>query len=39
VHTYDWTKLEDKARFERARSTTAERLAASIDRLASAVED
>jgi uncharacterized protein YndB with AHSA1/START domain len=39
VHTYDWTKLEDKARFERARSTTAERLAASIDRLASAVEN
>jgi len=38
VYTYDWTKLEDESRFERARSTTTERLAASIDRLAAVVE-
>jgi len=38
VHTYDWTKLEDESRFERARSTTTDRLAASIDRLAATVE-
>ena len=39
VHTYDWTKLEDESRFERARSTTTKRLAASIDRLAAVVEN
>ncbi len=39
VHTYDWTKLEDESRFDRARATTAERLAASIDRLAAIVEN
>jgi uncharacterized protein YndB with AHSA1/START domain len=38
VHTYDWTDLEDKSRYERARATTTERLAASIDRLAALVE-
>lgn len=39
VHTYDWTALEDESRFERARSTTKERLDASIDRLAAIVEN
>jgi hypothetical protein len=37
VHTYDWTDLEDESRIERARSTTSERLLASIDRLAGIV--
>jgi uncharacterized protein YndB with AHSA1/START domain len=36
-HTYDWTQLADPNRLERARSTTSERLMASIDRLASVV--
>jgi uncharacterized protein YndB with AHSA1/START domain len=39
VHTYDWTGLEDESRFERARSTTKERLAASINRLAAIAEN
>lgn len=34
THTYDWTKLSDPARLERARSTTADKLRASLDRLA-----
>lgn len=34
THTYDWTQLGDPGRFERARSTTADRLQASLDRLA-----
>lgn len=34
THTYDWTALTDTSRMERARSTTAEMLRASIDRLA-----
>jgi len=38
VHTYDWTDLEDESRYERARATTSERLAASVDRLAALVE-
>ena len=38
THTYDWTDLVDESRFERARATTGERLAASIDRLAALVE-
>lgn len=37
-HTYDWTKLSDPARLERARSTTSASLQASIDRLAALVE-
>lgn len=37
-HTYDWTQLSDPNRFERARSTTAERLSASLDRLAALAE-
>ena len=38
THTYDWTALTDKKRFERARWTTAERLEASLDRLAALAE-
>ena len=34
THTYDWTELTDESRFQRARWTTADRLMASIDRLA-----
>jgi hypothetical protein len=37
-HTYDWTQLTDESRFDRARATTTERLAASLDRLAALVE-
>jgi uncharacterized protein YndB with AHSA1/START domain len=38
VHTYDWTELTDEGRFPRARATTAERLQASLDRLAALAE-
>ena len=38
VHTYDWTRLTDEKRIPRARATTADRLRASIDRLAALVE-
>lgn len=34
THTYEWTELNDPERLARAQSTTAERLRASIDRLA-----
>lgn len=34
THTYDWSRLEDPVRLERARRTTSERLLASVDRLA-----
>ena len=34
THTYDWTQLTDERRFTRARATTADRLQASLDRLA-----
>jgi uncharacterized protein YndB with AHSA1/START domain len=37
-HTYDWTRLEDPQRLPRARATTAEKLRASVDRLAALVE-
>ncbi len=37
-HTYDWTGLTDAKRFERARATTAERLAESLGRLAAIAE-
>jgi uncharacterized protein YndB with AHSA1/START domain len=37
-HTYDWTQLRDEARFERARATTGDWLASSIDRLANLAE-
>ena len=36
-HTYDWTGLTDPERFERARATTAERLQASVDRMAALI--
>jgi len=36
--TYDWTQLTDKKRLPRARATTAERLQASLDRLAALAE-
>jgi uncharacterized protein YndB with AHSA1/START domain len=36
-HTYDWSELTDPQRFERARATTAERLRASVDRLAALI--
>lgn len=39
VHTYDWTDLEDRSRYQRARATTSERLVASIDRLAALIEN
>lgn len=37
-HTYDWTELADPNRIARARATTPERLAASIERLATLAE-
>ena len=37
-HIYDWSQLTDESRFERARSTTAEMLMASIERLAELAE-
>jgi uncharacterized protein YndB with AHSA1/START domain len=38
THTYDWTQLRDESRLERARATTADRLRASLDRLAALAE-
>ena len=38
THTYDWTRLTDRNRLPRARSTTQERLTASLDRLAAIAE-
>jgi len=38
THTYDWTRLSDPNRLPRARATTPERLAASLDRLAQLAE-
>lgn len=38
IHTYDWSGLHDAAREVRARATTADRLLASIDRLAALAE-
>ena len=38
IHTYDWTRLTDRKRLPRARWTTAERLQASLDRLAALAE-
>jgi len=37
-HTYDWTQLSDERRIERARRTTSEALASSIERLAALAE-
>ncbi len=34
VHTYDWTRLRDEGRYDRARRTTPDRLHASVSRLA-----
>ncbi|WP_407662951.1 SRPBCC family protein [Mycolicibacterium helvum] len=38
THTYDWTDLTDPKRFDRASATTADKLRASIDRLAALAE-
>ncbi|MBO0729403.1 MAG: SRPBCC family protein [Acidimicrobiaceae bacterium] len=38
THTYDWTELADQQRMARARATTAEKLQASLDRLAALAE-
>lgn len=38
VHTYDWTRLTDEHRLDRARATTADKLRASLDRLAAVAE-
>lgn len=38
THTYDWTQLTDEVRLPRARSTTSDKLAASIERLAAIAE-
>jgi uncharacterized protein YndB with AHSA1/START domain len=37
-HTYDWTQLDDASRISRARATTADKLGASLDRLAALAE-
>jgi hypothetical protein len=37
-HTYDWTDLAEEQRLSRARGTTAEKLQASLDRLAALAE-
>jgi uncharacterized protein YndB with AHSA1/START domain len=37
--TYDWTLLTDRKRLPRARATTAEKLRASLDRLAAIAEE
>ena len=38
THTYDWSKLRDRNRLPRARATTADKLRASLDRLAALAE-
>ena len=38
THTYDWTELADEKRFARARATTADKLEASLGRLAAIAE-
>lgn len=38
THTYDWTQLTDQRRIPRAQATTADKLRASLDRLAALVE-
>jgi uncharacterized protein YndB with AHSA1/START domain len=38
THTYDWTQLTDRNRLPRARATTADKLRASLDRLAALAE-
>jgi uncharacterized protein YndB with AHSA1/START domain len=39
THTYDWTRLTDEKRFPRALATTADKLRASLDRLAVLAEE
>ncbi|HST66079.1 MAG TPA: SRPBCC family protein [Mycobacteriales bacterium] len=39
THTYDWSRLVDEKRLPRARATTADKLRASLDRLAAVVEE
>jgi uncharacterized protein YndB with AHSA1/START domain len=39
THTYDWTELTDQNRLARARATTADKLEASLDRLAALAEE
>jgi hypothetical protein len=38
TQTYDWSRLTDEKRLPRARATTADRLQASMDRLAAIAE-
>jgi uncharacterized protein YndB with AHSA1/START domain len=38
THIYDWTQLTDEKRIPRARATTADKLRASLDRLAALTE-
>jgi uncharacterized protein YndB with AHSA1/START domain len=38
THTYDWTRLTDEKRLSRARATTADKLQASLTRLAALAE-
>lgn len=38
THTYDWSQLTDQNRMRRARATTADKLRASLDRLAELAE-
>jgi uncharacterized protein YndB with AHSA1/START domain len=38
THTYDWTDLTDPTRLERAKATTADKLQASVERLAALAE-
>lgn len=38
THTYDWTQLSDPGRLARARATSADKLQASVDRLAALAE-
>ena len=38
THTYDWSQLTDEKRLPRARATTADKLRASLDRLAALAE-
>jgi uncharacterized protein YndB with AHSA1/START domain len=38
THIYDWTELRDETRLPRARATTADKLQASLDRLAALAE-
>jgi uncharacterized protein YndB with AHSA1/START domain len=38
THTYDWSRLTDEKRLARARATTADKLHASLDRLARLAE-